>query len=330
MLKKLCELCGTSGYEHDVIKYIEKFLDENKIAYHKDKLGNIIAYSGDRPENIAICVHIDEVGFGVKGFTDDGMIKFSSVGSILEKILPSSRVIIGKDRINGIIGNKPKHLKKKDEKAELTYDDLFIDIGAKNCEDAKKYVKIGDPIYWDSKYIEFGDNLIKAKALDDRVGVYTVLKLLSEKNYSFTACFNTREEIGVFGAKTTVPVLNVKKALVLEVTTCADMPEIDIKTTKLGDGVALSVMDRGSVSDISFNEKIETLAKKNKIPMQKKLTTAGGNDANALTYRSGGIKTAVLSVPGRYIHSPVTVISKDDLESMYNLCKKILEDTENE
>lgn len=329
MLKALCELCGTSGYETEVTNFIENFLNENDIVYEKDKLGNIIAYLGENPENLGIMAHTDEVGFGVRGFTETGMIKFSPIGGVLEKILPSSYVTIGKNKINGVIGNKPKHLKSEKE-LTLTYDDLFIDIGAKNKEDAKKYVKIGEPIYWKSDYIEFGDNLIKAKALDDRAGVYTILRLLKEKKYSFTAVFNTREEIGLFGAKTTAPRLKIKKALVLEVTTCADMPDIQMKTTVLGNGPVLSVMDGGSVSDRDFNEKILNIAKQNKIKIQKKLTTAGGNDAGAVSFRSGGIKTAVLSLPGRYIHSPVSVISKEDLENMYKLCKKISEDTENE
>jgi len=325
MLKELCMLCGTSGYESEIILFIENFLKENNIPYKKDKLGNITAFSGNNPEKIALMAHTDEVGFGVRGFTQEGMIKFAPVGGILEKILPSSCVKIGENKINGVIGNKPKHL-KGDKDAPLTYDDLFIDIGAKNKEDAKKYVNIGDPIYFISEYVEFGDNLIKAKALDDRAGVYLILMLLKEKKYSFTACFNTREEIGIFGAKTVVSSLNVEKALILEVTTCADMPDIKLKTTVLGNGPALSVMDGGSVSDNDFNNQILNIAEKNKIKLQKKLTVFGGNDAGAIGYRSGGIKTSVISLPGRYIHSPVSVISKDDLNNAYELLKKLLEE----
>ena len=325
MLKELCMLCGTSGYENEVISFIENFLIENDISYKKDNLGNITAFCGNEPHKIALMAHTDEVGFGVRGFTDKGMIKFASVGGILEKILPSSCVLVGPDKINGVIGNKPKHL-KDDKEAKLTYDDLFIDIGAKNKDDAKKYVKIGDPIYFNSDYVEFGDGLIKAKALDDRAGVYLILELLKEKKYSFTACFNTREEIGIFGAKTVAPTLNVKRALILEVTTCADMPDTKIKTTVLGEGPALSVMDGGSVSDSDFNNEILNIAKKNKIKLQKKLTVFGGNDAGAIGYRSGGIKTAVISLPGRHIHSPTSVISKYDLENAHQLLKRLLEE----
>ena len=105
MLKTLCELCGASGYEYEVTEYIESFLNENNIPYKKDKLGNIIVYSGENPEKIGIMAHIDEVAFGVRGFSETGMIKFAPIGGILEKILPSSCVVVGKNKINGVIGN---------------------------------------------------------------------------------------------------------------------------------------------------------------------------------------------------------------------------------
>lgn len=328
MLKTLCELCGTSGYENEVRDYITDILLKEDIPFFVDNVGNVIATWGESPENIALFAHMDEVGFGVKGFTQSGLIKFEAVGGILEKILPSHAVVIGKNKVKGVIGNVPKHLKSGKDK-KLTYDDFFIDIGAKTKEEVQKDVSIGDAIYWISDYVEFGNNLIKAKALDDRAGVSVILKLLSEKKYSFTACFTTREEIGVVGAKTVLGKIKIKNALVLEVTTCADIPNADKKTTVLGNGVALSVMDGGSVSDSKFNEEIISIAKKNKIPLQKKLTTAGGNDASAISYFGGGIKTATLSLPGRYIHSPVTVISKDDYNAMEALTQKILEEKQN-
>ncbi len=332
MLEKLCTLCGASGYENEVVEFITKKLEEEDIPYFVDKTGNIIVRQGENPDCIGIFAHTDEVGFGVKGITESGMIKFEAIGGILEKILPSHAVVIGKEagkRINGVIGNMPTHLKKNEKgKSELSYSDFFIDIGAKSKEEASKYVKIGDPVYWISKYQEFGDGLIKAKALDDRAGVCILLSLVLSKKYSFTAVFTTREELGIIGAKTVLKNQNlrIKNALVLEVTTCADMPEVDIKTTLLGEGVAISIMDRGSVSDGGFNEEIIKIAKKNKIPFQKKLTLSGGNDAGAITYYGGGIPTSVLSIPGRYIHSPVTVISKNDFDASKKLCEKILEE----
>lgn len=326
MLEQLCSLCGTSGYEKDIIEFIISKLKDNNIEYEMDKLGNIVVRQGENPDKIALFAHMDEVGLIVRGLTKDGQIKFASVGGIIDEILLSSFVLVGDNKVNGVIGNIPKHLKEKKDDNPIKIEDMFIDIGAFSKEDASELVKIGDPIYFNSKYVEFGDHQIKSKALDDRVGVCVILEMLLAKRYSFTACFTTREEIGLVGAKIVTNRLKTDYALVLEVTTCSDMPKNIQPSTVLGKGVALSVLDNASVSNLQWNNKIVEIAKKNKIDLQYKLTTKGGNDAGIISYYNGGVKTAVLSLPGRYIHSPVSVISKNDYNSMKNLVGKILEE----
>lgn len=327
LLETLTRLNGTSGYEDEVRDFVTRTLTEHGIPYYTDRLGNVIVEQGETPSKIALYAHMDEVGFGVRGITEDGRIKFAAIGGVTDKILFSTPVVIGKDKLNGVIGNIPKHLQEKKTEGDVKIADLFIDIGATSKKEAEQWVKIGDPIYWNSDFVQFGDGLIKAKALDDRVGVAVILSLLLTKQYSFTAVFTTREEIGIIGAKTATPLVSPEKAVVLEVTTCADMPGVEEQTTRLGQGVALSVLDGGSVADREFNEVILALAKKHKIPIQKKLTTKGGNDAGAVTYISGGIPTTALSLPGRYIHSPVSVISEADLKAMYALTQILLRES---
>ena len=324
LLKNLTTLNGTSGYEDEVADFITDLLSKNQISYHKDRLGNIVVQTGENPNRVALFAHMDEVGFGVRGIREDGMLRFAPIGGVTDKILFSSPVVIGKKRIPGIIGNIPKHLQEKKSEAEIKIPEMMIDIGATTKKEAEEVVRIGDPIYWKSDFVSFGDGLLKAKALDDRAGVTVILWLLLEQKYSFTAVFTTREEIGIMGAKMVAPLLTPEKAVVLEVTTCADMPGVTEPTTKLGEGVALSVMDGGSVADKEWSEEIFTLAKTHKIPLQKKLTTKGGNDAGAISYFGGGIPTAALSLPGRYIHSPVSVICEKDLNAMLEITKTIL------
>lgn len=324
LLEILTALNGTSGYEDAVCGFITDTLTQNGIPYYKDRLGNVIVSVGEHPDRIALFAHMDEVGFGVRGFTEDGMIKFAPIGGVTDKILFSTPVVIGDKKIPGVIGNIPKHLQEKKTENEIKIPDMMIDIGATSKKDAMESVRIGDPIYWQSDFVRFGDGLIKAKALDDRAGVAVILALLLTKKYSFTAVFTTREEIGIIGAKTATPLITPQKAVVLEVTTCADMPGVKESTTKLGQGVALSVMDGGSVADAKWNEAVWQLAEKHKVPIQKKLTTKGGNDAGAVSYISGGIPTTALSLPGRYIHSPVSVISEQDLDAMYQLTEILL------
>lgn len=330
MLEDLCNLCGISGYEKEIIEYITTKLKENHIEYELDKLGNIIVKQGENPDKIALFAHMDEVGGIVRGITEAGHIKFAPVGGIIDEILLSSSVLIGENKVNGVIGNIPKHLKEKKEDNPIKIEDLFIDIGAFSKENAMELVKVGDPIFFNSKYIEFGDEQIKAKALDNRVGVCVILEMLLEKKYSFTAYFTTREEIGLIGAKIISNHINARYALILETTTCADMPKSSQPSTILGEGVALSILDNASVSNKAWNEKIIKIAEKNNIKFQYKLTTRGGNDAGVISYYNGGVKTAVLSLPGRYIHSPVSVISKSDYRAMEKLVEKILEEKEYE
>ncbi len=324
LLQTLTQLNGTSGYEDEVIDFITSTLIANDIPYHQDRLGNIIVQTGAKPNRIALFAHMDEVGFGVRGIREDGMIKFAPIGGVTDGILFSTPVVIGKNRIPGVIGNIPKHLQEKSSEKETKIPDMMIDIGATSKKDAENWVKIGDPIYWQSEFVRFGDGLIKAKALDDRVGAAVILALLLTRKYSFTAVFTTREEIGIMGAKMVMPLIAPKKAVVLEVTTCADMPGAQEPTTKMGEGVALSVLDGASVSDTEWNEEIITLATAKNIPYQKKLTTKGGNDAGAVTYVSGGVPTTTLSLPGRYIHSPSSVVSESDFDSMYRLAELLI------
>ena len=324
LLEELTRLNAPSGYEEEVRDFIVHLLETCHIPYHVDRLGNVTIQRGENADRLALFAHMDEVGFGVRGIREDGMIKFAPLGGITEKILFSTPVTIGKDRVNGVIGNIPKHLQPKIKEQEITIADMMIDIGAVSYEDALASVRIGDPICWNSDFVSFGDGLIKAKALDDRVGVAVILTLLLSTDWSFTAVFTTREEIGTVGAKMIAPLITPKKAVVLEVTTCADMPGVKETTTRLGEGVALSVMDGGSVADRNWNDTIVDLAKKHRISLQKKLTTKGGNDAGAVSYVSGGVPITALSLPGRYIHSPVSVISRTDLEAMYRLTEILL------
>ncbi len=324
LLETLTNRNATSGYEDEVADFIKDTLSANGIPYHQDSLGNILVQTGEKPDRIALFAHMDEVGFGVRGIRDDGMLKFAPIGGVTDNILFSTPVVVGKQRIPGVIGNIPKHLQEKTTDKETKIPDMMIDIGATSKKDAEKFVQIGDPIYWLSDFVRFGDGLIKAKALDDRAGVAVILSLLLTKKYSFTAVFTTREEIGIMGARMVMPVIAPKKAVVLEVTTCADLPGAEEPTTKMGDGVALSVLDGASVSNREYNETIIALATEKNIPYQKKLTTRGGNDAGAVSYVSGGVPTAVLSLPGRYIHSPVSVVSEADFDAMYRLAELLI------
>ncbi len=333
-LKELTELSGVSGNEYEVRNFIKKKLDEIECSYTIDKLGNIIAHNiGNKKfRTIMLAAHMDEVGLIVTDIDDNGFIKFKSVGGIDDRILIAKVVEIGENKINGVIGSKPIHLMSKDERGKpLDIDNLYIDIGSTSKNETKEIVNIGDYISFKSNYIEFGENMVKAKALDDRIGCSILLRLLKEKiNIDFYAVFTVMEEVGLIGAKVAANNVSPDYSIILEGTISADMPEVEEheKVTRIGYGPAISIMDRTTLYDLNLVKQIQNISKLNNIPYQIRQGTSGGNDAGVIHTTKSGSKVVSISVPCRYIHSPVSVISKLDYENTYNLIIKVIESIE--
>ncbi|WHH59495.1 M42 family metallopeptidase [Petroclostridium sp. X23] len=336
LLKKLTEANGLSGNENEVREIILSEIKEYCDHITVDRMGNVIAYKKGKAGNdkkIMLSAHMDEVGLIVSSITDTGFIKFKTVGGIDARILLSKKVLIGADRIPGVIGLKAIHLQSTEERKQaVKVKSMYIDIGARNKEDAEKKVSPGDYIAFDSKYVAFGDGLVKAKALDDRVGCAILIEMLKNR-YAFDlyACFTVQEEVGLRGAGVTAYTVKPDIALVVEGTTCSDVPgaEVHEYATKLGDGPAVSIMDRTSYSDKKLARMLYNLAKSNNLKVQYKRTTFGGNDAGKIHLTGEGIPTAAISVPCRYIHSPVSVMSLDDFETCSKIVALFLKELEN-
>lgn len=331
MLKKLTEAFGVSGCDKEVrdiiIDEIKDYVTDIKIL----KDSNIIAFKKGRKtsdKKIMISAHTDEVGLMVKDITKEGYLEICSVGGIDSRILPSKKVYVGDNKIPGIIGIKAVHMTDKKEREELIpIEKLYVDIGAYDYLDALNYINRGDYILFDSSYEELSSTRVMAKALDDRVGVKILIDLLKEESeYDFYAVFNSLEEIGLKGAMTASYYINPDIALILEGTTCSDVLDTKehLQSTNLSKGAALSIWDKASISDAKLNDYIINLAKKEGIPLQYKRTNKGGNDAGAIQVAKDGCKTAVLSVPLRYIHSPVCVMDKNDFNSAFKIAKAFL------
>lgn len=332
-LKDLTQLSGVSGNEYEVRNYIKGKLNEIGCEYHIDKIGNIIAHNkGKQGKKIMVAAHMDEVGLIVTYIDSNGFVHFNAVGGIDPRILNSKVVEIGEKKIPGVIGSKAIHLMTKEEKGKtIPIDKLYIDIGSKSKDETEKLVKVGDYVSFKSNYVEFGKNknMIKAKALDDRVGCSSILELLGMKiDTDFYGVFTVMEEVGLRGAYTAAYSLEPDIAIILEGTICADMPEIKehLKSTLINGGAALSVMDAATIYNIDLLRYIENIAKDNNISYQYRSATTGGNDAGAIHKTKSGALAAAISVPCRYIHSPVCVASKNDYMSVVNLTKVLLKD----
>lgn len=325
MLKELCLLNGTSGNECCVTEYIINQIKTFCDSVTVDALGSIIARVGD-DNGLSINAHMDEVGFIITGVTDEGYLRFSSVGGIDARVC-LDRFIVTEKGVKGVIGDKAFHLLSSDEREKCpSFDNLLIDIGATSKEEAEDVVSLGDFAYFVSDYNEFGDGFIKAKALDDRIGCMLMIELIKQ-GVEATYCFNVQEEVGLRGAKCTAESTKSDIAIVLESTTAADLDGVSgaDRVCVLGNGPVVSFMDGRTIYDKELYNLAMDIAKDNNIPVQTKTAIAGGNDAGAIQTASGGTRVIAISLPCRYIHSASSVVKKCDIDSTRMLIKELLQ-----
>ena len=329
MVKKLSLLNGTSGRETKIREYIISQID-GKCDWHSDALGNIIAFKKGRKapaHKIMLDAHMDEVGVIVTYITADGMLKFSPVGGIDTKVLLARQIIFDNGTL-GVVGIKPIHLSKGDEKTKIPdADSLYIDIGASSKEETEKLIKIGDTGVFLSDFVEFGDNRIKGKALDDRVGCAILLDMInSDLPYDAYFSFSVQEEIGLRGAATSAYGIDPEYAIVLETTTAADLIDVPDhkKVCKLGEGATVSFMDRSTLYNKDLFDTAFRVAGEKGIKIQPKTVIAGGNNAGAIHKARAGIKTITINTPCRYLHSPSCVCDTRDVASVRALAEALL------
>ncbi len=334
MLKKLTEAFGVSGYENPVADIIYNEVKDFCTDIQIDNMGNLKTFKKSKAENakkVLLSAHMDEVGLIVTDITEEGYLKFASVGGIEPQVLIAQRVNV--NGYKGVISLKAVHLTTAEErKKKLSQDMLYIDIGAKDAEEAHRIAKRGDYCAFDSEYVEFG-NQIKAKALDDRVGCAVMIDILKKEwNVDLYCNFTVQEEVGLRGARVASRGIKPNFAVVIEGTTCNDLAGVEshLRVTKSGDGPAISILDSASRGNDELIDLLKKSAEKQGIPYQFKASTAGGNDAGAISICDGGIKTASVSVPCRYIHSPVCVMNKSDFENCGRLIEAFLEDLGND
>ncbi len=332
LLEKLSNLPGVSGDEGAVREAIVEELQGLHLEWRTDTMGNLLVRKeGGAPpaRRVMLAAHMDEVGLMVVAIEKSGHLKFKTVGGIDSRVLLSKRVLLGPDKIPGVIGAKAIHLQKAEERRKpLEIDQLYLDMGATNREEAEKYLAIGDYGSFDTKCTAFGDGCFRGKAFDDRAGCAVLLELLREKNgLTFDAAFTVQEEVGLRGARVAAYSLRPQLALAVEATAAADTPDTaaERSATALGKGPAVSFMDRSLIADRGILQGLLTAAEGAGIPFQLRRTTAGGTDAGAIALSREGVKAGVVAVPCRYIHSPCGVLKESDLQHTAALVRAWLE-----
>ena len=330
-LKTLCQLPGVSSFEDAVRDYIRQRVEPYADAIRVDTMGNLIVFkkgAKSTGNKLMLCAHMDEVGLMVRSITEDGYVKFSCVGGIDRRVLLGKQVVLGDKQVPGIIGLKAIHMTTMDERKRVpNLNEYYIDIGAKDKESAEALVSLGDCGVFVSDVVEFGDGMLKAKAIDDRVGCAVLIHLLEEElPMDCTFVFTVQEEVGTRGAFGAAFSVAPEIALVLEGTTAADNPALPehCQVCWPGRGPVLSWMDGSAVYDRALFELLRELADQNRIPWQMKHYLSGGTDAGAVQRRRSGVRVTGISAAVRYLHAPSSVASISDMEHMLTLARLFL------
>ncbi len=310
------------------LDYVKPFAEET----FSDAYGNCVAVlnKGGSPR-LMLAAHADEIGMLVSYINDEGFIYVRKNGGVNPAIVKAQRVVIHarNGAVHGVVGNVAPHLTRQDDEHPKPpkMHDLFIDIGAKNKKDAEKFVQIGDPITLADEFDLLKNDLAVARAFDNRIGTFAVaeaMRLLKESgkklHAEICAVSNVQEEVGLLGARQIAYSLKPDIALVVDVTHATDYPTVS-KTqhgdVKIGGGPAIT---HGGCNHPEVVARIEAVAKAKKIPLQHEASGgAGGTDTDAIFWTRGGIASALISLPNRYMHSPVEVVSLRDLEKIPEL-----------
>lgn len=337
MFKELTEASGAPGNEgpaREVMKkYIEPFADE----VYTDHLGSLIARKGDKGPKIVVAGHLDEVAFMVTRITEDGFIKFQTLGGWWEQVMLAQRVTIytRKGEVQGVIGSKPPHiLSAEARKKPVDKKDMFIDIGAANKEEAEEFgVRPGDSVIPVSPFTVLKNpKMLMAKAWDNRIGcaiAIEVLKRLNEEGLNNTVygVGTVQEEVGLRGAQTSANSIKPDIAFAVDVGIAGDTPGVtaDEASSKIGAGPQILLFDASMVPHTGLRDFVIEVAEEEKIPYQYDTMPGGGTDAGRFHLNERGVPSLVIGIATRYIHSHAGILHRDDFDHAVNLIVKVIQ-----
>ncbi len=341
LLKKLCEIPSPSGYENKIretlISEIEPYADEIWV----DPMGNLVAKKNGQGEGkVMVAAHMDEIGLMINNIGKNGFLRFVPIGGWSDRILPGQRVLIitkTGDIVRGVIGSKPPHIERPEEREKIIpMKDLFIDIGVTSDEEARKLgITIGSIAVIERTVEKLGNqDVITGRAFDDKVGVAVgieTLKILENNKADAYFVFTVQEEVGLKGARTAAFSINPDVGIAIDVTIATDIPGTpeQAQIVKLGKGPAIKIMDgrsgSGLIAHPAVRELLINVAEEENIPYQLEVLPGGTTDASAIQLTREGVPTGAISVPTRYIHSPIEVLHLNDVVNTIKLLDKSIE-----
>ena len=335
-LEKLSNVHGVTGREQEVSKLMISMMKPHVDEISIDKLENVITMKKGKKASpkVMIAAHMDEIGLMVKTITKQGFLQFAKMGGIDDRILLAQKVIIHtqKGPLQGIIGSKPPHIQKEEERKKIvTYDRLFIDVGAEDRKDANKMgVRVGDPVSFDIKYAKLTGDVVMGKAFDDRIGcaiMIEILKQLKSTDCTLYAVGTVQEEVGLRGAATAAFGINPDVGIALDVTVAGDVPGVKEfeASVKMGKGPVLTVADHGLITHPKVMRLLLDTAEENRITYQLETGLPGATDAAKMSLTRQGVPSGTISVATRYIHSPAGILSLKDAENSAKLTAAVIE-----
>jgi len=328
-LKALQETPSPSGFEQPVQRIVRKRMKPFASSLETDVHGNVIV--GLNPKGsprVMLAGHCDQIGLMVNYIDENGFIFVLAIGGLDPSVLPGSRVVVHSKHgpIDAVIGRKPVHVLKPEERgAKIELRELWVDIGAKNKKETEQVVSVGDPITFRLEMVHLGNDLVTSPAFDNKCGTFVVmeaLRLCSIKRIkcALFAVSTVQEEVGLRGARTSCYGVDPQVGIAVDVTHATDYPDIDKRINgdiKIGGGPTIST---GANINPPLEAMLVKTAKTRKIPIQMEAAPGGtGTDANAIQLSRAGVATALVSIPNRYMHTPVEVVSLGDLDAAARL-----------
>jgi putative aminopeptidase FrvX len=331
-IKEFCEASGPSGFEGPVRRLFEERMRPFADRFLADGIGSSVAVREGAPSpRVLLAGHLDEIGFLVTQVTDQGFLRFQTLGGWWEQVMLAQRVVVETRQgpVPGVIGSKPPHLMDAEARKKMTEKkDMYIDVGASSAAEALAFgVRPGDPVvpYGPFQTLK-NPELMAAKAWDDRFGVVAMLEVfrrLSGERLPNTvfAAATVQEEVGLRGATTVGNLVGADVAIVLDVGIAGDTPGVEPweARAKLGGGPTLLLYDATLIPHRGLRDFVVETAEREGIPLQFDAMAMGGTDGGALHKAGAGVPTVVLGVPTRYIHSHVAVFHRRDLEATASL-----------
>ncbi len=333
LLARLADAPGVSGHEHEAARILAEELEPLVDEVSTDIMGNVIGVRrGDGPR-VMLAAHMDEIGLMVKHIDDRGFLRFVPIGGWFDQTLLAQRVVVhGRaGRLIGVIGSKPPHiLDEEDRKKPMRMKEMFIDIGAKDADDAAALgVEVGTIVTLDRQLAPLAHDLVTGKSFDDRAGVAMMvmaLRKLREREVKATvlAVGTVQEEVGLKGARTSAYGLDPDLAIVCETNIPGDHPGItkEQRALEIGKGPVITVADsdgRGVIVPQKVLTWLRGAADTVGVPYQLDVGSGGTTDATAIHLTKSGIPSGVVCVATRYIHSPIEVLSLGDLDQAATL-----------